>query len=292
MRHIAMNRNRGLLQIHTAALLAGFTGLFGKYLSVSPFIITGGRTMVAGIAVGLAARYLGISLRLKQNRDLLGLALSGAILAGHWITFFWSIQVSTVAVGLLGFASYPLFVTLLEPILFRESWHTRDLITALAVVVGLILVVPSFNLSDHITRGLLWGIFSGFLCAAVSLLTRSFVGGYPPMTITFYQQAFAAVLLLPALFHVETAYSGKTVGLLVLLGVLFTAILQLLYIGSLRYIKAHTASVVFGLEPVYGILFAALFLGEIPSLRTILGGALICGAVFFATLKHAAPPPA
>jgi drug/metabolite transporter (DMT)-like permease len=287
-----MNKRLGLLQIHIAALLAGFTGLFGKFLPVSPSVITGGRTLAACCVLALAAAPLRARLGLKCRRDALLLVASGALLAAHWMTFFQAIQVSTVAIGLLAFCSYPLFVTLIEPLLFGERWQASDVITSLAVVAGLVLVVPSFDLGNHLTQGLLWGILSGFLCALVSFLNRTLVRcEYPAVTVAFYQQGTAALLLLPALVRSGTVFSTRTVLLLLLLGIVFTALLQILYVSSLQHIRAQTASVVFGLEPVYGIAFAALLLGEVPSLRTILGGVLVCGAVFSATWKHATPTP-
>ena len=71
-----------------------------------------------------------------------------------------------------------------------------------------------------------------------------------------------------------------------ILGLIFTALAQWLFVASLRQIRAQTASVVTCLEPVYGILFAVLLLGEKPSARTLLGGLLIFGAVLGATLAH------
>ena len=46
------------------------------------------------------------------------------------------------------------------------------------------------------------------------------------------------------------------------------------------FFKARTAAVIFALEPVYGIAFAALLFGEQPSLRMLAGGALILFATF------------
>jgi drug/metabolite transporter (DMT)-like permease len=285
----AMNKRLGLFQIHIAALLAGFTGLFGKLVAANPSVITGGRCVVACAALAIAAGYSGTSLKAKRQADLLRLVGSGAMLAGHWITFFLSIQVSTVAIGLLAFCSYPLFVTLLEPLFFREKWHFSDVVCMVLVVVGLALVVPRFDFQDHMTQGLLWGILSGFLCSAVSLLSRSLVTDYPAVTIAFYQQATAAALLMPVLVGMRHALSAQAIWLLVILGLVFTALLQILYVSGLRHIKAQTASVIFGLEPVYGILFAAVLLGEVPTLRTIAGGILVCAAVFGATFRHATP---
>jgi drug/metabolite transporter (DMT)-like permease len=56
----------------------------------------------------------------------------------------------------------------------------------------------------------------------------------------------------------------------------------------MRRVKAQTASIISSLEPVYGILFAVVFLGERPSLRTLAGGAVILTAVVLVSVKEAA----
>ena len=281
-----LNKNIGLLQIHTAALLAGFTGLFAKFLEVSPAVITAGRTVFGSLALLVATKLMGSSLRVSTRRDMLILVLSGAVLAAHWLTFFRSIQISTVAVGLLAFSTFPLFVTFLEPLLFRERFRIFDVFTASIVVVGLVLITPTFDLGNHITQGVLWGVISGFAYALLSLLSRSCVRTSSALSITFYQQAFAAIFVFPSALGSRGALSARTLLLLLVLGVIFTALAQALFVSSLRHIRAQMASVVIGLEPVYGILFAFALLGEMPSLRTLFGGVLICGAVLGTTLKH------
>jgi drug/metabolite transporter (DMT)-like permease len=279
----------GLLQIHVAAILAGFTGLFGKLLTVGPAVIVAGRTIIGCLALALAAVVLGSSLRL-QKKDVAFVTGSGVLLALHWFSFFQSIQVSTVAIGVLSFATFPLFVTFLEPLVFRERLHRSDIVTAIVVVAGLVLVTPSLDLGNRTTQGVLWGVLSGFTIAGLTLINRSFMRDHSAMAIAFYQQAGAALCVLPFALVSGTSISQRSLLLLLLLGVVFTALLQVLAVASLRHIRAQTASVIIALEPVYGVLFAIFILGEIPTARTILGGFLICGAVFGATLKHATLP--
>ncbi len=281
-----LKKRTGLIQIHTAVLLAGGVGLFAKFIAVSPMVITCGRTAFGSITLAAAAVLTHLSLRIRNRKDLLMLALSGMILAMHWFTFFLSIQVSTVALGLLSFSTFPLFVTFLEPIFFNERLCHRNVITALAVVAGLVLVTPSFDIRNHLTQGVLWGILSAFTFALLSLLSRSYVRKYPAITVAFYQQIVATLCALPAALHWKSAVTGQDILLLIILGVVFTALAQGLVVASLRTLRAQTASIVFGLEPVYGILLAWLMLHEIPSLRTLFGGALICGAVLWASFNH------
>jgi len=79
----------------------------------------------------------------------------------------------------------------------------------------------------------------------------------------------------------------REIALLLVLGVLCTALAHTLFIDALARVSAHTASIVAGLEPVYGIALAFLLLGEVPSARTLFGGALILGAALYATRAHA-----
>ena len=46
----------------------------------------------------------------RRVRLSAGLAGNGVVLAVHWVTFFEAIRVSSVAIGLLGYATFPLFV--------------------------------------------------------------------------------------------------------------------------------------------------------------------------------------
>lgn len=275
-----------LIQLHIAVILAGGAGLFAKFVAASPAVITCGRTLFGSIALAVTAALLKSSLRLRSRKDLLMLGLSGAILAVHWFSFFISIRVSTVAIGLLAFSAFPLFVTFLEPMVFGERLHRSDVITALVVVAGLILVTPNWDIGNHLTQGVLWGVLSAFTYAVLSLVTRSYVRVYPTLTVAFYQQAFAALCALPLALQGQGVPAGRDILLLIVLGVVFTALAQGLAVASLRHLRAQTVGVAFGLEPVYGILLAWLMLNEQPAPRTLCGGVLICCAVIWNSSKH------
>ena len=73
--------------------------------------------------------------------------------------------------------------------------------------------------------------------------------------------------------------------LLAVLGIFCTAFAHVLFIKSLVHIKTQLASITACLEPVYGSLFAFVLLGEIPSLRTILGGGIIIGTIALASMN-------
>jgi drug/metabolite transporter (DMT)-like permease len=279
-------QNKNLLEIHTAVLFFGLAGLFGKLILLPALIIVLGRVIFAAIFLALLSLYLKQDIKLNQKKDYLYLFILGVILALHWWTFFQAIRLSTVAVGLLTYSTFPIFVTFLEPYFFKEKIKRSDIYLALIAFLGVILVVPRFEIADNITRGALWGIVSGLTFAVLSILNRGYVKKYSSLVIAFYQDSAAALVLLPFLFVMEFTITHKDILLLALLGVCFTAIAHTLFIKGLTNVRAQTASIIACLEPVYGIVIAIFLLGEIPGWRIISGGMLILSATFYATIKH------
>jgi drug/metabolite transporter (DMT)-like permease len=279
--------SRNLLCIHAAVLLFGFAGLFGheKVLSLPSVVIVFGRVVFASTALLLFALVQRDILRPASKRSLFAFALLGVLLALHWTTFFQAVKTSSVALALITFSTFPVFVAFLEPLFFHEKLRALDVVRAAIALAGVAILSPRFELNDRATQGVLWGIASGFTFALLSLLNRRFVRQHSSMTIVLYQDLFAAAALLPFALADWQSFTVHDVLLLVVLGVVCTAVAHSLFIAGMHGISARTASTIACLEPVYGTLLAILFLGEIPSWRTVLGGILILGVAFHATVK-------
>ncbi len=266
-----------MLQLHIAVMLFGLAGLFGKMLGIPATAIVFGRTFVAALA--LAGLLL---LRRADSRLTLRLALAlfptGALLALHWLTFFHAIQLSSVSTGLLSFATYPIFVAFIDPLFSNRRIHGRDVVSAALVFAGLLLVVPSCEMSDRFVQGALWGLASAATFALLTLFNRRFVARTDAVTTGLFQNFWAAVCLCP--FGASLlALNGSQVFQIIFLGVFCTALAHTLFILSLKKVRPQLASVTVGLEPVYGIVLAFLFLGECPRVRELVGGAMIVAVV-------------
>jgi len=279
--------NKGAVQIHIAVFLFGFAGLFGKFLSCSPLYIVLGRTFFASIALFLYARLFSKTVLFAFGRNqILFFILQGILLAVHWWSFFLSIQISSVAVGLVTFSTFPLFVTFLEPLCFKEELKTKDIFIAVAVFIGILLVIPDFNFSNNITRGAFFGIVSGFTFALLALVNRRNARISDAIAVAFYQNLFAALFLIwPVLALKVVPPQMSDLPNLIFLGVVCTALSHTLFIHSLIFIRAQTASVIAGLEPVYGIILAFFLLNEIPGARTLVGGLIIIGTTLLASCR-------
>lgn len=283
--HQSLTPKKSLFEIHLAVLLFGLAGLFAKWIVLSPFLIVLGRVFFASITLTLIIGLSRQSLKIPRGKSAAYLLFLGFILSIHWAAFFHSIQVSTVAVGLLSFSSYPVFTTFLEPLLFRERIIRINILFSLFCLMGVFLIIPRFDLNNSTFVGVLWGLLAGLTFAVLTILNRKLTLQYPSMLIAFYQDFFATLFLLPFLFMVRPSLNAKNILLLAILGVFCTAGSHTLFIKAMKRIKAQTASLVHFLEPVYGIIFAYLFLQEVPSLRIVLGGVIILTGQIFIILR-------
>jgi drug/metabolite transporter (DMT)-like permease len=268
---------RGLLFANVAVLFFGLAGVLGK-LSVLPApLIVFGRVFFASLVLLPLCWFQRIPLRPKRVQDGFLLFGLGMLLALHWTTFFQSINVSNVAIGLLSFSSFPLFTAALEPLLLQQRPSRIQVVAALLILVGIYLLVPSFTLENQTTLGAAWGVLSGATFALLSVMNRGLGRTYPSLTISLYQDGTAALVLLPALFLTATSslWSLHELLILLILGVVCTALAHTLFIASMRQITAQSASLLASLEPVWGIVFGALLLHSIPTATTLLGGTII-----------------
>jgi drug/metabolite transporter (DMT)-like permease len=277
-----MTPRASLAVLHLAVALFGFAGLFGKWIAWDPAAIVLGRTAVAALVLAAVVYMRDGELSLPDRVFV----PNGLILAVHWVAFFASIQTSTVAIGLLGYASFPMFVPLLECVMLGVAATRGGLFRAALVALGLVLLVPEFSWASHTVRGLAWGVLSGFTFALLTVRTRQISPGRGPLNIALWQNAVAALCVLPVVLWrggAGAAVTAQTLVLVMLLGVFCTALAHSFYIASLARLPASTVAVVAALEPVYGIALALWLLHEVPDLRTLTGAALLIGAATFAS---------
>ena len=278
-----------LVAIHLAVILFGFSGLFGKFLTCSALMIVFGRTSFAAMALlPLVLVSSAGTAKLRLTRKRVGVyMLLGVLLAVHWCAFSLSIPLSTVALWLPSFSTFPLFVTLLEPFFFKQRVKRRDVIMALIVFAGLVLVLPSFDFSQKPVQGAAWGIFSGLTFALLAIFNKKNLVLEPPVRLAFFQNLFAAAAILPVFALIpQTIPAPDQILLLAILGIVFTALAHTLFISSLTNLRAATVSIITCLEPLYGIILAVILLGEIPNLRMIIGGTIILSATLFASISQ------
>ena len=274
-------KKQAIISINIAVLLFGLAGLFARWIHLPAICITFGRVLFSSIALGLYSLIRRQSLR-TAKKDAALLLFAGAILALHWWAFLESIQLSTVAIGTITFSAFPLFVTFLEPLIFHQKLEKRNVAATVIILSGVMITVPEFSLENQMFLGILVGMVSALSYAVLTIINKSLANKISSTVTAFYEQATAAVVLLPFMFRVSAQPSASDIAMLLFLGVITTALAHTLFISSLETLPAQLAGVCSSMETVYSILFALLLLGEIPTIREIAGAVIIVAVVIIA----------
>lgn len=273
-----------LLEINLAILFISTSGALGRYIDLPVPVTIGIRAILAFLLLALYCRWKRISFKiLKKDRFLV--FLGGVLMGLHWITYFYALQWSNVAIGMLSLFTYPVITSFLEPLLLGTKFQKVHLILGALLLCGIYFLVPDFDFDDSYSMAVVIGIFSALCYAIRNLLMKSKVSKYSGSLLMCYQVGITGLILIPALpFADFGAVIFQWKGL-VALALLTTAIGHTLFLNSFKHFSITTASILSGITPVYGIIIGALFLSEIPSWPTIFGGILIVASVLVESVR-------
>ncbi|RZS90531.1 DMT family transporter [Aquimarina brevivitae] len=273
-----------LLEINLAMFFISTSGALGRYIDMPVPVIIGFRALFAAFFLYAYCRWKNISISIAP-KDRTGIVLSGILMGAHWITYFYALKLSNVAIGMLSIFTYPILTAFLEPLILKTRFQKMHLLLALLVLLGIYFLVPDFDLDNSYTKAVCFGVFSALCYAIRNLITKTKVKSYHGSTLMWYQLVVISIGLLPLLFVLDSSgISGQWLPV-VTLALLTTAIGHTLYVLSFKKFSITTASILGSVQPIYGILIGVVFLNEIPSLSTIIGGALILTAVVIESVR-------
>lgn len=277
---------KSYLEVHMAVFLFGMTGLFAKFIELNPIIIALGRVFVAAIFIFFWLIFSKESLKLNHFSDYKKVTAMGVLLAIHWTTFFAAIQLSNVAVGILTFSTFPVFVSLFRPFINKEQISKKEVIFGFITIVGILFIVPLKDVFSDTMVGAMIGVLSGAVYAIFTIFNEKLVKIYSGKKVAFYEQVAATIFLLPSLFIIKPLMTSKDILLIILLGTLFTGVAHTMFINGLKEVSAYMASIITMLEPLYSILLAYFLLGEKLHMNTAIGGLIILSTVVFISLDN------
>ncbi|MDC0871985.1 DMT family transporter [Flavobacteriaceae bacterium] len=270
--YYALLLNLGMLFISTS-------GVLGRYIALPPPVSIWFRSLIAIVLLVLYARYKKFSFQIHWKKHGAAVWWSGFFMAVHWITYFFALQWSNVAIGMLSLFTYPIITVFLEPFFMPVQLQKRHLLLGTLILVGIYLLVPEFDLKNTATQGLLIGLFSALAYSLRNLILKKHNAMGNGSIQMIYQLGVIVVLLLPVLWIYPNTDLSSQWPYLLLLGAITTALGHTLFLSSFAHFSISTASIMSSIQPLFGVLLGALFLSEIPDLKSILGGVLILTTV-------------
>lgn len=275
---------KNLLELNIAIVFISTSGVLGRSISFPPEITIWWRCLFAAILIGLFCWYKKYDLRIKSRKDGFSLLLSGLLLGAHWVTYFYALHLSNVAIGMLSLFTYPVITALLEPLFFKIKLSKNQLILSGLVLVGIYLLTPEMNFENSDTKGVIMGIISAVFYSLRNILTKRNLSHYNASKVMFYQMIVIIAFLWPV--TIGTSYTNfNDYTKIIALALITTAIGHTLFVNSFKNFTISAVSIMSSMSPIYGILFGMLFLAEMPSIKTFFGGALILTTVVIESIQ-------
>lgn len=278
---------KGLVSLYAAIVLLAGNGYFAKSISVPVFDVIAYRSLLAAMALLLFIQFRRQPLSLASVRHY-GISFGLGLLLGiHWISFFYSMRISTVALGMTALYTYPVITVFLERVFFGRPVRVFDLVMGMVVLFGIGLMGAADSGSANM-EGALWGLFSALCFAGRNVMQQRYLRQYPAQKTIFYQVLMIALCFMPfvdnspAVILENTDNNGLE---LLLLGVMFTALPHSLLANSLRVIRAKSVALIGCLQPIIGALMALVLLGEQPANQVMAGAFLVLAAAVFETAR-------
>ncbi len=274
-----------LFELVLATLFISTSGALGKFIDMPPPVTVWWRAFLATIFIYVFIRFKKISLRIDSKRDLVTFILSALFMGIHWITYFYALKFSNVALGMLSLFTYPVITALLEPLFFKVKLNPIHILLGVVVLIGIFVLAPDFDLQSAQVKGVLLGVISALFFSLRLLLLKKYTDKYHGSMLMFYQISIVSVVMLPVIFMMDTSGIQTQFTAVLLLALLTTAIGHTLFLQSLKYFSVGTASIISSIQPIFGIIIAYIFLNEIPTWNTFWGGALILSTVVIESIR-------
>ena len=282
--NLMKQNNQGLIAIHSAAFILGFTGIFATSISLVSIELISWRALFAAIVVAIFLIYKQHWQPLNKSQWL-WLLFCGLTTCIHWVTYFHSMKIAGVAIGMIALFTFPVMTVLFEPWINRTRFHYQDLGAAFLVLVGVIFMVPEFSWHNSSTQGVLWGVLSAFVWSLRNIYFRKHLSEIASSQSMFVQLLICALLLAPFAWPSATKVSLQDWQLLMILAVFCTALPHTLILVALQHLSAKSGSLIACLQPVYGATLAWLILGQTVDYSTIIGGVFIISAAVYESLQ-------
>lgn len=280
---------KGFVQLHLSVLLAGFTGLFGRLITLNEVDIVWYRMVFTSLILLVFT-----GLPRIEFRRFLQLCGCGALLGLHWMLFYGSIKASNVSIGVICFSLIGFFTALFEPLIYKRKISWIELLFSLVTVGGVLCI---FSLDPRYRYGITIGIVSSAVCALYAICNKKASVGLRSRTVLMYQMSGGLIavtaiipfylMVFPSQQSVMVIPDGTNLWFMLCHALFCTVGMYLLQIQALKRLSAFTVNLTYNLEPCYTIILAFLIFGEGREINFsfYIGIALILLSVLLQTLR-------
>ncbi len=261
--------------MHLAVLLWGFTGVLGRAIALDSPVLVWYRMLLTALFMAGILTYRKQWVKIDR-KDLLQLAIVGALIMLHWVAFYGAIKFANISIALVCLSTASIFTSLLDPLVNKSKHDLKEVLLGTLALAGVYLI---YRFQQFYGLGIAFGVVAAILSSVFTVLNKRIANRYPARTMVFYEMTTGWVfitLLLPILYYYLTAtnfipHAPSIFGAewfkndwlwLVILSLCCTVWSQSLSLNALKKLSSFTVTLSVNLEPIYGILLAFLVYNE------------------------------
>ncbi len=236
--------------------------------------------LVFTVALIMLFRYRGQTLQRVAQIGRPGL-IAGVLLAGAGIAFLQAITNTTVANTLFTLSAIPFLSAFLAWLFLREMLQRSTLITMLAAAVGVAVMMVE-GVGSGSFYGNAMALVTALLFSSYAIIVRQnrAIDMLPALMVS----GLLIILVAGFLRWDDLGISMNDILLCLLLGGGLSGIANALFIAASRHLVAAELTLFMLLEFALGPIWVWIFINEVPTEWTILGGAIVILAVVLRSL--------
>jgi drug/metabolite transporter (DMT)-like permease len=224
-----------------------------------------------------------------ERRDFGIMVMIGIVLAIHFAFWITSIEETSVASSVILVTSHPLFVGLISHYYLKEKLSLTNAIGIITAFSGIIiLTVGDWGLGSTNFRGDMFALVGAFAAGTYILGGRQIRKRYNLITyvVIVYGTCTLALFATCLVLAVPLYSFPRNDWILFILMALIPGILgHTVYNWTLGYVKASVVSVSLLGEPIGSSILAVLLISEVPTIYTIIGGAIVLAGIYLTYRK-------
>jgi len=266
----------------TSMAIFGTIGLFVRNIPVSSGELALYRAVLAALLIGAFLFVTKQKIPFSNIKKEIPLLLASGVAMGiNWILLFEAYKYTTVSVATLSYYFAPVIVTLVCPILFKESLTAKQVVCFVMSTLGLVMITGIGDMGGgNNFVGILFGLGAAVFYATVILLNK-FIRNVEGIHRTFLQFLSAIVVLIPYVLMTSGITLGNLGGIgwvnLLVVGLIHTGVTYCIYFSSLKELPGQKAAILSYIDPLVAVLISVTILNETMTLWQAIGGILILG---------------
>jgi len=272
---------------------SAFAGIRAGLIGYSPFELASLRFLIASFVLLVYGAAVG--LRPPARKDLPALAGLGLFgFAVYHLALNYGEQTVSAGAASMLIASGPIFTSLLATAFLGERLRIWGWLGILLGFIGVALIAAGEGSGASFEPGTFWIILAAFSASLYFVFQKPLHGRYSPLELTTYTLWAGTLWMLPfapGLLGTIRQAPLPTTWSVIYLGLGPAALAYVLWNYALSRLPASRVSSFLYLSPVLAIFIAWLWLGEMPTALSLVGGFLALSGVWITNVWGRTPAP-